>query len=137
MHVSPLKLLLNIRGGVNRTAVVSGNVWPAGHSGWQLGKATAGEFEAMTEAEFAVLREQVTSLQQQAEQRAKAWRPIGLAIQIVAIGYAVCAMICIIASIWLDARSYPSTHQFVQIMGYQFLFISIPLSLLAQLVRNP
>jgi hypothetical protein len=137
MHVSPLKLLLIMRSWVNPARVVSGDVWPASHSGQQPGKSTRGEFGSMTEAELAVLREQVTSLQQQAEQRAKAWRPIGLGVQIFAIAYAVCAMACIIASILLDARSYPSAHQFVQTMGFQFLFISIPLSLLAQLVRNP
>jgi hypothetical protein len=91
----------------------------------------------MTDAEFATLREQVVSLQQQAERRAKAWRPIGIALYVFAIGYALSALGFFIASAWLDAAHFPSTHRFTETMSFLLLFISIPLGLISQMFRTP
>ena len=91
----------------------------------------------MTEAEFTSLREQVTQLQQQSESRTKAWQSIGRLCRGLAVFLASLAAAFILSSLWLDAKSYPTTHQFVTIMGYQFLFTSVPLIMLGQALRTP
>jgi hypothetical protein len=69
----------------------------------------------MTDAEFSSLREQVTRLQQQMESRTLAWRKLALCSNLL---------------------GRLPTHQFVTIMGYVFILVSTPLSLLGQALRT-
>jgi hypothetical protein len=90
----------------------------------------------MTDAEFSSLREQVTRLQQQMESRTLAWRKLGLCSNLLAGFLAVMALGFIVTGLWLDAKASPTTHQFVTIMGYVFILVSTPLSLLGQALRT-
>lgn len=89
----------------------------------------------MADTEFESLRAQVTQLQKQSELQEQAWRRLRVVSGALAIFLAVMALGFIVASLWLDSKSFPTAHQFVQIMGYQFLFTSLPLSLLTQALR--
>jgi hypothetical protein len=54
---------------------------------------------------------------------------------LLTIFLAISAMGFVAASIWFDAKTYPSTHEFAQLMAYQLLFTSLPLSMLTQALR--
>jgi len=89
----------------------------------------------MTSTEFESLRAQVTRLQQQAEGQAQDWRRLRMLSGGLALFLAVMALGFIGAGVWLDPKAFPTAHQFAQMMGYQLLFTSLPLSLLTQALR--
>jgi hypothetical protein len=90
----------------------------------------------MTVAEIDSLRAQLALLQQQADDRARDWRKLGIVSGSLALFLAVMALGFIVATVSLDPKAYPTAHQFAQIMGYQLLFASLPLCLLTQVLRS-
>jgi hypothetical protein len=86
----------------------------------------------MTEAEFDRLSTRVTQLEERAEARAKAWRTLRRTCAGLAIFLTVAAVVFLVTAVWL----YPTARDFAQIAGFQLLITSLPLSLLAQVLRT-
>jgi len=86
--------------------------------------------QAGAEAELNILREQVSQLLRKEEDRDKYWRQLGIVSKVSAIAASATGLAFLVFSNLLDAKSYPSTHVFATIMGYQLFFIGYPLLLL-------
>jgi hypothetical protein len=89
----------------------------------------------MTDVELVALRAQVMRLQEQAEHRAQVWGKLRKIAGGLALLVAVAALGFIVTGILLDPKSFPTAHQFAQMMGYQLLFTSLPLGLLTQALQ--
>ncbi len=90
----------------------------------------------MAEADFEALRARVTQLEERLTRQGNKRRRFGLASSLLAIFFSVAALGFIVTGLWLDAKTSPMTHQFVQLLGFQFLVSSLTLGLLAQALRS-
>jgi hypothetical protein len=91
----------------------------------------------VADSELETLRNQVSDIQETLERHKASANRLRRLCTLLTIFLAVAAVGFVAASIWFDAKASPTAHQFAQLMGYQLLFASLPLSLLTQALRIP
>ena len=89
----------------------------------------------MADSELENLRMQVSQIQETLDRHNTGAQRLRFITSLLAVFLAVAAMGFIAASVWLDPKISPTTHQFAQLMGFQLLFASLPLVLLTQALR--
>jgi hypothetical protein len=93
--------------------------------------------ETEIEAELKQLRAELSQQQARHERQKKNWHLLGVVSGILGILFAVTGLGVLVVDFFLDfAKSSATTHQYITILGQQFILTSLPMSVLAQALRG-